>query len=312
MKKLTVKFILFCILLSSTYFFAMWQLSRGQVDYFYNKFTYQASSLIIGVSRANDGISPLLVENILGEQIDLPILNFCFANQISDYGPIYLNAIQKKVKPGTKNGLFILEVEPGALSIHKTLPDSVSSIKKENSFLSTMNHFNRSPNFEYIRKKYTKPFYNIFNKSRRIDKMRYAHPDGWCEVRKKSEQSEVSKDDVLKWKKKKLEEFEYMTNYYKKSKARAECLIETINYLKDFGQVYLVRLPVSHEFLKIEQSIWPNFNKQIEEIAENHDVVYFDYSADAEQYEFYDGSHLFGHSAKDFTQKLCDDIKALN
>jgi len=136
-RKLIVKFLLFSVILTSVYFFALWQVAQGQVDYFYPKFTHQAGSMIIGISRANDGISPAVIEQNFGEnEIDYPVLNFAFANQISDYGPVYLNAIQKKLQPETKNGLFILGVNPGSLSILKSKPDSVSSISGGHSLLS--------------------------------------------------------------------------------------------------------------------------------------------------------------------------------
>lgn len=309
-KNLILKFIVFSFLLTTAYFFALWQVAQGQVDYFYPKFTHQAHSLIVGGSRSGDGICPSIIEQNFGEnEFDYPILNFSFAHEISDYGPVYLNAIQKKLIPETKNGLYIVEVNPASLTIYKSKPDSISTILEDHTILSTINHFNQQPNFEYIRKNYTHSLYKGFQKSRRIEKYRYTHADGWQEIMQKNELYEVTKEEALKWKNKKLQETILMKEYYKPSETRMQYLEKTINYLKKFGQVYIVRVPISSEFLEIEKSFWPDFNVQIEEIANRNRVIYFDYSSDGELYSSYDGSHLFGSSAKAFTQKLCDDIK---
>lgn len=313
MKKLIVKFILFCILLSTVYLFALWQVAQGQVDFFYTKFTYQARSLILGISRANHGISPSVIEQNFGKnEIEYPILNFAFVLDYSKYGPIYLNAVQKKLHPETKNGLFILEVDPASLSIFKSQKDTITTIKGNDAYLSEIKHFNRNPNLEYIRKMYYASLYMGFDRSRIIDTLKYIHPDGWVEFRKKGEHYEVTPENILEWERLTLEEANDLKGYTKPSKIRVKYLEKTISYLNDFGKVYLIRAPVSQEFLEIEQVIWPDFNDQIKEIARSHGVAYFDYSEDAGQYELYDGSHLFGHSAKDFTQKICDDIKALD
>lgn len=312
-KKLILKFILFCIVFAAVFYFALWQVTQGQVDYFYSKFTHQAGSMIIGISRANDGLVPSVIEQNFDEnKIDHPVLNFAFANQISDFGPIYLNAIKKKLKPETKNGLFILEVNPGSLSILKIQTDTLSTIEEDQSFLATLNRYNQHPNFEYIRKFYNHSLYKGFQKSRRIDLIRYSHPDGWQEVLTENGSYVVSKEEVLKWKGMNIEETMKMKEHYKPSKVRILYLEKTINYLNDFGQVYLVRVPISKEFFEIEQSFWPEFNTVIEEIANKNEVIYFDYSNAEETYNFYDGSHLFGNGAKKFTQQLCNDIKSLN
>jgi len=313
MKKIIVKFILFCILLTTVYYFALWQVSKGQVDFFYPKFTYHAKSLILGISRGHFGISPSVIEQNFGQdEIGYPILNFAFVLDYSRYGPVYYNAIQKKLYPETKNGLFLLEVNPISISIYKSQADSVGSIQQSDEYLSKIDNFNQNPNLEYIRKMYYASLYKGFKRSRIIDTLKYYHADGWLEFKKKSEYYEISSEQTSEWKQMKLEEANKLKNYSKPSTVRVEYLEKTISYLSNFGQVYLIRAPISHEFLELEQSIWPDFNDRIEKIAINHNTVYFDYSEDGEQYDYYDGSHLFGYSAKAFTQKICDDIKALN
>ncbi len=310
-KKLIIKFVLFSLIMVSTYYFAMWMLSQGQIDYFYYKFTYPTKSMIIGGSRAGDGISPeVMKQNFSKDEIDFPLLNFAFAHQISDMGPVYFNAIEQKLDKNTRNGLFIVEVNPASFSILKAMSDDTTALKDEETILSDMNHFNSNPNFEYIRKNYTHPLYKCFEKNRKIDIIRYSHQDGWQEVMKKSDTYEVSNDEISKWKKGKLEESDKMQKYFTPSKARMLYLEKVIRFFKKYGQVYLVRVPMSKEFYGREESYWPDFTSLIKDIAAKHKVPYLDYSLEGDQYETYDGSHLFGPSAKVFTQKLCDDIKA--
>lgn len=311
MRILASKFILFGIVMAAAYYFAQWQLVQGQVDYFYPKFTHQASSMIIGISRANDGITPSIIERNFGNQeISYPVLNFAFAHQISDYGPAYLDAIQKKLDPSTREGLFILEVNPASLSIRVHESDVSSEIEDDQSFITTIKRFNRHPNFEYVRKMYNHPLYKGFKKSRRIDMIRYTHDDGWQEVTKQFESYVVSEEEVRHWKDLKLEEFTTKIKHFKPSVARLEYLERTIDYLNDKGQVFLVRIPISSELLQIEKRYWQDFNSQIGELASRHQIHYFDYSGDGENYDTYDGSHLFASSARKFTQRLCNDIKS--
>src|SRR4051812_33254984 len=83
--------------------------SNGKSDYFYLRFTTPPQpSLILGTSRAAQGLQPS-VFNESNLAFAKPMFNFSFANNISPYGPIYLNAIKKKVSTASKNGLFILE-----------------------------------------------------------------------------------------------------------------------------------------------------------------------------------------------------------
>ncbi len=310
-KKLIVKFIIFSILLTSTYYFAMWKLSQGQIDYFYYKFTAETKSMIIGGSRAGDGISPEVIKQNFGkDKFDFPILNFAFAHQISDMGPVYFKAIEKKLDKNTKKGLFIVEVNPASFSILKTMSDDSITLAHENTILADMHHFNTNPNFEYIRKNYTHPLYKCFDKSRKIDIIRYSHKDGWQEVMKKCDSYEVSKDEISKWKQGKLDESDKMQKYFTPSKARIQYLEKVIRYFKKYGQVFLVRVPMSKEFLDRENDYWPEFNPLIEDIAAANSIGYFDYSLDGDTYETYDGSHLFGSAAKLFTQQLCNDIKS--
>src|SRR5690606_17884978 len=111
----------------------MGELARGFVNDNYSKFTHQSSSLIIGLSRAHNGISPKILDSILAE---IPyqggFLNFAFEKTQSPYGGVYLEAIKKKIPEQTKQGIFILSVSPGSFMrpIHLTSAQEIDNLDK--------------------------------------------------------------------------------------------------------------------------------------------------------------------------------------
>ncbi|NBC06731.1 MAG: hypothetical protein GVY26_06010, partial [Bacteroidetes bacterium] len=80
-------------------------------DAFYWKSTYASSTLILGASRANQGISPDALEKELG--LEYSALNFAFTGIHSPYGAAYNELIKRKIDYDRTPGLFILSVHPG-------------------------------------------------------------------------------------------------------------------------------------------------------------------------------------------------------
>jgi hypothetical protein len=90
---------------------------------------------------------------------------------------------------------------------------------------------------------------------------------------------------------------------------RLNYLIQTINFLKDYGKVYVVRLPVSPQMFLIEQELMPNFNDVIHPaiISANG---YFDLTSDNHLCQFTDGNHLWKESGKQVSVKIAEWIKS--
>src|SRR5690606_19902047 len=122
MKSLIIKTTLFCSLMAGAYFMLVDKLSHGFVDMYYQKFTQSAGSLIIGLSRADQGIDPTIIEERLdGEGIGLPLVNFA-ANQYN-FGEVYLQAIKQKLTPTSDRRIFIVSVSPGSFWSQKEFGD---------------------------------------------------------------------------------------------------------------------------------------------------------------------------------------------
>ena len=108
---------------------------KGGVDAFYGRFTSPpAGSLVLGTSRAAQGIRPAVLTARLGGQFEGPVLNYAFTLTHSPYGPAYLRSIQRKLRPETKNGLFIVAVDPWSLSL--TGPEG--AFPEDNSFIGQL------------------------------------------------------------------------------------------------------------------------------------------------------------------------------
>ena len=135
------------------------------------------------------------------------------------------------------------------------------------------------------------------------------HPDGWLEFKSKKLSKETQKAIKKRWMKQTNDSYLQILKYQKKSEYRLQMLEETINYLNNYGTIIITRLPIDSSFLVLEDNFWPDFNERIKEISNRQDVAYFDFSLTGDSYNSYDGSHLFGDSAKRFTKTLCDSIK---
>lgn len=305
-KRFIGKIILLGSLLVVVYFLAQWKLSRKYVDPYYAKLTYPAGSLILGVSRAHDGIVPFIIESELADKtIATPVLNFAFELSQSPYGPVYLNAIKQKVIPEVKNGLFILSVSPGSLTIPLHLPDSAEFVTDQVSMLAQVKRMNSQPNFEYIRKFYGESLYKGFIRYAPYN-IRKEHNDGWTEVFLKTKNLDIHQYQIDGWTQQTLEAYRNLS--YKPSQVRLSSLNETIGFLKQYGQVFMVRMPIDAAVLELENKFWPQFDEEMEKIAREHKIPLLNYSAQAGHYKTYDGSHMVSESARAFTLTLCDDI----
>ena len=79
------------------------------------------------------------------------MFNYCFTNGHSPYGPYYLQSIRNKVGE-TKEGLFIVEVNPWNISVREDAdPDDPNTFRESERFISDMRFVNNiNPNLEYV------------------------------------------------------------------------------------------------------------------------------------------------------------------
>ncbi|QLG46711.1 hypothetical protein [Costertonia aggregata] len=311
MKGFLIKVSLFTALFISVYFSFLYKLSTGYVDGYYYKFCGEGESLIIGLSRAHDGIVPeiinksLMVSDFNGKKIS----NFAFEKSQSPFGEVYLESIKRKIGNSKGRGLFIISVTPGSFLALKGMTDKeIEKRDKKIMMLGKVSDVTSNPNFSYLTNCYGNPLYNIFFNDKNKISNRIVHPSGWNEFRMKSESYNVMKSDLKLWKSQTLEGYKAIYEKEAVSEYRIASLKKLIRFLKKKGEVVLVRMPTSEEVNEFENKKWEFFNVEIDSMAKKIDIKYLDYS-DNFMFNTYDGSHLVSESAKSFTGLLADDIK---
>lgn len=306
------KISLFCLLLIGTYLFFVDKLSKGYVDQYYHKFTQESGSLILGLSRADQGIAPQILEEKLSDlEYDMPITNFAINLDHSAYGKLYLQGIKEKLNPQLKNGLFILTVSTGAFTTPlKMKDDAVFNMDKKGVIGKTTN-LKHNPNYDYIINNYAQPLYNgVINLNSWSHHI--AHDNGWNEFTLVSHLDTLKHDDMQFWKTQTLKYLKKKNKLLEISKHRIDGFIGTVEYLKTRGEVFVVRLPADADFIDFENSNWPTFNQKIDSIAKQHNVPFLNYTLQDTNYKTYDGSHMLSQSAKAFTKQLSLDIKKIS
>lgn len=311
MKAILWKISLLALVLIGCYYFFMGQLAGHFVNDNYSKFTHQSPSLIIGLSRAHNGISPRHLDSML-QAIPYQggFLNFAFEKSQSPYGKVYMEAIKRKIPKHTTRGVFILCVSPASFtaSVRFTTDQDIYENDK-NSLIGKISELNQNPNFEYIRKGYGGSLYRgLFPHNPQITTV--FHSNGWEEFTLSSEHYHVSEEEVAKWTSQTIGSYKRVLREHPEvvSQYRIESFKQIISYLKQHGQVFVVRLPVESLILGMENQWWKEFNTEMTLLSAAKDVPYFDFS-DATQYKTYDGSHLSSSYAKEFSIRLAMEIQ---
>ena len=293
-------------------------LANGSTDNFYLRFTSsKQNSLIIGTSRSAQGIHPNILDSVLNLEENNGIYNYSFSINNSSYGKEYYYAIKNKINESAKNGLFIITVDPWAISSDTTLNDNEIDIE---SIFYSKKHYNSYPNYEYLIKNYKKGWGNILLKriesnilirnQNSLSKIKgaftYLRKDGLLEVYTSMDSTYV-KQNIQK----KVYNYNTSMSSNKFSKFRFLYLRKTIQFLKKHGEVYLVRMPVHTSSFKIEDSFDPQFDKRIMNLANKTNVDYLNFADNATQYSYTDGNHLYINDAKIFSNQLAERIKIL-
>ena len=269
---------------------------KGGVDAFYGRFTTPpAGSLVLGTSRAAQGIRPAVLTARLGGQFEGPLLNYAFTLTHSPYGPAYLRSIRRKLRPETKNGLFIVAVDPWSLSL--TGPEG--AFPEDNSFIGQLHQVSQNPNLAYLTHYQTKPLYRLpLDFATAIERL---HPDGWLEVNIGTDSVQVRARTARK-----LQDYRRLAASQHLSAGRLAALRQTIQFLKPHGRVVLVRLPVGASLLALEKTYQPGFDQLMRQTAAAQAVPYLDYSA--QPFATTDGNHLQRAASAAFSQLMATDL----
>lgn len=269
----------------------------ASTDPFYLRFTTpQAKGLILGSSRAAQGIIPEVVDSLIGGD---DLFNFAFTNANSPYGPVYYKAIQRKLSPETENGTFILEVSPWILSCIGDADKKPGQFREQGTMLDDVYFLNSSPNPGYLLKAFQGHLYTLWINEEQSFKLSQS---GWLEITVPMDSTSVKTRTE-----KKLSDYESLTNYHI-STIRMEYLMKTIELLQNHGDVFLVRAPVHPLILDVENHRFPDFENQISKLALSEGLPYFSLVADGDKYDFTDGNHLWKGSSRIFSQNLAERI----
>lgn len=297
MKKFILK-ILLLLLPPVVFLLAFFSLADGHTDPFYKRFTSpQQKNLILGTSRAAQGLQPEVFENLLKDSF----YNYSFTVAHSPYGPVYFESAKRKHSK-EKGGIFILTVDPWSISSWTKSPNDVENFRENKLCLSNTKIVNLNPNFIYLYQNFKGEYKNILLKPM---KNMFLHDDGWLEIKN------IDMDSTAVSLRIKEKESTYRETYLPQtlySQLRNDYLLKTVNYFKEYGEVYIVRLPVHQEIFDIEQELMPDFDKVIKRSIDNADG-YLDLTKQNDTYQYTDGNHLYTPSGKEVSNTVANWIK---
>lgn len=301
MNKFIFKIFIFVIIILTTYIFLGF-LADGYTDPFYLRFTSgKQNSLILGSSKAAQGILPeklnlKISKSILNEDI----YNYAFTVNHSPFGKLYFKSIKEKLNTQTKNGLFIITVDPWAIS----KSNKINHMRETELEIGKLTFFNSNPNYDYLLNSYKSSMFNLIRLKYSKNKNLFLHKSGWLEV-----DISLSDSDLKRGIKEKILVYKNKIKNYKISDIRLSYLEKTISLLSKHGKVILVRMPIHNDMLIIENEFDVGFNERMEVLKRKYDIPYLVYQD--ENYIFPDGNHLYKDSGKQFSEKLANDINKL-
>lgn len=301
MKKFVISVIILPTILVLGFLLMLNTIPGETTDEYYNRLSNgQAGSMIIGTSRAGQGLNPDVFERS-NLTFARPILNFAFTGSHSPFGPAYLNAIKKKLLPSEiEDGIFILEINPTSVLLKE------GGFVEEESFIAKLNDFSSDPNFDYLINSYSYPYYTLL-KNKFSETPMNLHKNGWLTY-------EVSIDSASEIEKAIALKFDLyarrFSEYNEISEIRWNYLDSTVNYLSEYGDVYLVRLPINPRILKLEDSTFTNFDRKIALLAEKTGVTYINLIGLSDSVRTIDGGHLYFEDASHVSKVLLENILA--
>ena len=280
----------------------------GRTDPYYLRFTTpRQGSLIVGDSRSAQGIPPQVLDSVLhAGGWHGKVFNYSFALYKSNFGKAYYESIRKKLDPDSRDGVFVVSVDPWNISRHKTMTEAEEEQRdQDRSFVARMWCVNMYPNVEYLLHEYPYPFLTILAPARgqRSGQLEL-HEDGWLEV-----QVDLSPEEVAK-------RVEGKARFYLDhhlatdtlSVRRMAYLRKTIDLLKQHGTVLLVRLPAHSAIYASEELYMPDFDPIMESLAESEDVPYLVIPPDDAKWSFVDGNHMTPASGAKVSQLIGEEL----
>lgn len=279
--KITYKTVIIAIIIIP-YIFLCYHLKDRDINY--NKHMSKGDNLIIGLSRATHGIIPGILTDSLNTISPHKFRNIAFAGSISTYTEKYCNFCKEQVKKKDKDHIFILSVTPGSFNIEKNQKNYFLFKYNNPSIISVLDIFYHFNIFGMI---------NIENRNHII----YSK-QGYTDM-KIIKPFNTNKSRLF---------FDKSLRNKKISKDGLRNFRSLISYFKDYGDVYIVRIPISPKFRESEQKSFPDFDSLIKDICNKEGVPYL--NTFKNNYKTFDLQHMERREAEIFTKELIEQIKS--
>jgi hypothetical protein len=272
----------------------------GRSDAFYLRFTTKKqTNLIIGTSRAAQALQPKIFDEILKKE--QPFFNYAFTLAQSPFGPVYLSSIQKKLDTTKTNGIFIVTVDPWTICSETKDPNDSTNFREADLALANTANVNIKPNLGYLYHNFGGKYHQILFP---VHSKMYLHGDGWLEVNLRRDTATINERTS---KRMKTYRFNVLPKY-KLSSLRLQYLLKTIQYLNNYGEVFLVRIPVSEGMMEIENELMLDFDSKIKE-AILLSKKYLDLTKENSSFTYTDGNHLYKKSGAVVSVEIAKWIK---
>ena len=212
----------------------------------------------------------------------------------SPYGKAYFRNIQNKLNKLDTNQVFILSIDPWSLSSTTTDPNDTLNFRENKSYLTGISNPNQKINYGYLFNYFDESYYKILTKNATA----ILQDNGWLEVTLPEDSISVERRRSFT-----IAGYQNKIDQYHFSSVRYDYLIKTIAYLKNFGTVYLVRLPVHPTLMSLENQLIPDLNNRIQ-TAIDLSNGYLDMSPDNAMLRYTDGVHLTKESGEAVSKKI--------
>ena len=168
---------------------------------------------------------------------------------------------------------------------------------------SNMWLMNARPNFEYIVRNYADDFKSLIGVKPHPYAI-YLHNNGWLEI-------DIPHDTTFfrENTEEKVNDYNELIEKMKPSTARWKALKKTIEFFSEYGEVHLVRIPVSPQMEEIEERYYPNFEAEIRRLSNELNVHYLNFFNLKDSLSFTDGNHLHKSSSWKFSKILGKEIR---
>lgn len=262
-------------------------------------------SLVIGTSRAAQGINPEIINSRLDDIYpSADLYNFSFHIDESTYNEEYVEAVRRKLAPyDGRRHLFIMTVDPWQFKTDLQLTGHLR-IRSVTS----------NPNIEFLLKYFERQWFSL------TPSHLYVNEWGRSEVDYEPRSAEQKAANIEA----KLRVYSDIAEKYHYGKKSERLMKELARELQRRGDVVLLRMPTSIFMLDIENSVCPNFSARMRGIAAEISCPFLDFSArgynpaladsvstgeTVVMFDTNDGNHLTCQAGDDFSRALADSLR---